>query len=143
MTTDAIPAPLKQVVELFNGDLADVSFPNVDRFALEDLQMEANACHEELVEARAMMESAQQTFEAAVDRLRQRAIKGIAYARIFADGNAELIDQLDGLLLVQKQQEKARPRRKPRRRKPQPAEVAELPLKQAQVTLEAVAEPAA
>jgi hypothetical protein len=87
---DTTPLLARQVIDLYALDLADVRFPDLDLSALLYAQSELHAAQleierveQELVQARAVWESRAQV-------LTQKAERALAYARIYAQGDAEL-----------------------------------------------------
>jgi hypothetical protein len=87
---DPTPGLARQVLELYESALAEVQFPDLDlcalqtaRDALQQAQLELERVESELAHAREQLEAHTQTLNAKAER-------ALAYARIYAQGDAEL-----------------------------------------------------
>jgi hypothetical protein len=107
-----IATAVAEFIEFFERELTEVSFPEVDspHFAalvdeVRDRAADVERAKEQLEAARAALDASQQT-------LRQRAERGLAYARVFAEGNEELFHQLQTLQLSRSQAKKPARRRR-------------------------------
>ena len=125
-TTHPIPMAVQQVLDLFATELADVRFPRLDHEILEALAGEVRAANERLEEARRVVEEARAALTQRQDGLLERARQGVAYARVFAEGDQALGARIEGLSLAQVSKPAKRKTR--RRRKTEPDLSAELPL---------------
>ncbi len=108
---DVTDAPIAVLAELFEHELAEVTFPDVDREIIEaamrgqaEARAQVDAAEAACADARAELERA----KASVETLTQRAL---AYLKIYAAEDAELLSKLDGLA------PKPRPAKRGRRRK--------------------------
>lgn len=122
-----VPAPVRTFIDLFDAQLESVAFPDVDRGSLHDHADEVSAALVALEDARAQVEAARQALESAQAALLRHARKGLAYARIYADGKPDLDAQLGAIALD------PAPKARKRRRRKAPAVVepkAALPLEQ-------------
>lgn len=96
------------VLELFRGPLADVRFPDTDRVSLEAL---AEACNDAQLEVEALeaaLESARARTRGAQEALGDHASRALAYARVFAIGQAELEDAIASLRVPSKTEPRER-----------------------------------
>lgn len=96
---DPIDPAVADLLALFSGRLQGVRFPDVDHATLSELAGEVKRCAEEVEEARAMLEAAEAALEERRQALLGRASRALAYARIYADGDAELQGELDRIAL--------------------------------------------
>jgi len=99
--SDALDPSLRELVDLFSGPLATVTFPGVDSRRLAALAAEVEADTAELARLDAAAATLRQRLADARDDLLQRANRALAYARVYADGEgpSELAAQLDALVL--------------------------------------------
>lgn len=128
---EPIPSDVHKLVEVFEGELNEVAFPDVDyqRLAasIEAVQSGAKAVEE----ATDALVAARSTYEANRQELMQRAVRGLAYAKVFAADDSALTGRLEQLAIGTAPPAKTEKRRgRPRKRKapPKPAEVSTLPL---------------
>lgn len=116
---DPVPPAARAVIDLFRRSLPDVTFPDVDRAALD-------AAERELLDAQRALEDA----EAALDRARtlvtersatltSRAQRALAYARVYSEGDDDLALAVDRAAGTKKPEEPA-PVRRPRKKKSEP-----------------------
>jgi hypothetical protein len=91
---DPVPSLAHEVIALFADALADVRFPELDRERLEQLAAAARAAQLELerVEDALLQAQARVAEQAAV--LLAGAERGLAYARVFAQGDDALSERL-------------------------------------------------
>lgn len=113
---DVVPPSVQAVVELFGSSLRDVSFPDVDAAALEAAVAELRARQEVVRQAEVALEAARQAREQSLDELVQKAEKALAYAKIYAANDAELMVELTTLSLPRRQPAVAAPTPKKRGR---------------------------
>ncbi len=99
IAADPIAAPLREVVALFADELADVRFPDVDAKVLNTAIGEVESAVGEVARLEAAVSEARRKLDESHDALVQKAARGLAYARIFADGDADLLARLDGITL--------------------------------------------
>lgn len=116
-TPDAIPAPVRAVLDLFEGPLAEVQFPDVDHRSLAAGAVEVEQRRGELQAALEAVQVAREELERSQTELGERARKAHAYATVFAAGDAELVEQLAAIQLDGGPKRRGRPRkRKPPRK---------------------------
>ena len=127
-TPSPIPARIETVLQLFEAELRELAFPDLDRYTLASHAEAVRAQAAGLEEVRAMLEQTRLTLEARRAELLAHARKAVAYARVFASGDPALAARLEDIDLDEA------PASKPRGRKPRKARadnVAELPLRAA------------
>ena len=95
----AIPNPVRAVLELFEGPLAGVAFPDVDADALSGVAARVDARRTELQRALAAVQDARTALEAEQATLLSMAQRAHAYAIVFAGGNTELSAKLADIKL--------------------------------------------
>lgn len=131
----AVPEAIQTLVTLFEAELPDVAFPDVDANTLRQLADEVELGATAVEEAERIANTARRTHADARAALLLAAQRGAGYARVYADDNEALLAKLSQLSLDDKpKQRKATTRRRPRKAPPKPealrrdASVAELPL---------------
>jgi hypothetical protein len=87
---DPVPTELRAVVELFAGELAKVTFPDVDATVLARELDAVRARSRDVDKARAALAAAERALDERTAALAQLAARGIAYARIYAAAHPEL-----------------------------------------------------
>ncbi|MBL8620923.1 MAG: hypothetical protein JNK64_06450 [Myxococcales bacterium] len=109
--SDALDPSLRELVELFAGPLATVSFPGVDGRRLGTLAAQVEADTAELARLDAAAAALRQRLSDARDDLLQRAQRALAYARVYADGEGppELAAQLDAVVLPRTRSQRPAP----------------------------------
>jgi hypothetical protein len=93
-TESPIPDSVRAVLELFDGPLADVRFPKVDRESLAEQVAVVEHRRAELQRALELVQVARATLEHEQRSLLDQARQAHAYASVFAAGDPELVDQL-------------------------------------------------
>lgn len=91
---DPIPAPLQDFYALFKQDLSNVAFPDISIEVLEKLMSDVHEKTKELQDAYSLVTAAQEALEASQNELLQKAVRGLAYAKIYAEGQEELSEKL-------------------------------------------------
>jgi hypothetical protein len=90
-----LPAdPALAVLELFATDLRSVPFPDVDHTSLAAAHEAVQAALNEVAEAEAMLEAAHQALLARQEELAHKAIRGLAYAKIYAETDDVLAEKV-------------------------------------------------
>jgi multidrug efflux pump subunit AcrA (membrane-fusion protein) len=92
-------ASVAELIALFAGPLSSVRFPDVDHATLVELAALVDRAQAEVDEARARLSAAESALEARRSELVARAHRAKAYARVYAEGDAELQAALDRLAL--------------------------------------------
>lgn len=116
--TDPIPAPIARLVTLFDGPLADVRFPSVDRDVLAALADDVRARAEALEEARSALERARAHLDDGHKELQKTAELALAYAKVFANADEALSAELEGLSFTSDKRADKKPREKKRASEP-------------------------
>ncbi|MET0386002.1 MAG: hypothetical protein ABW321_08595 [Polyangiales bacterium] len=87
---DPTPVLARQVIDLYTSDLADVRFPDLDLSLLLDAQAELHTAQLEVERIEALLAVARQAVEMRSHALLTKAERALSYARVFAQGDAEL-----------------------------------------------------
>lgn len=127
---DPIPGAVRQLVGLFEEDLADVEFPGVGLQSLEHAMAKVQTHAEQLQALEVQVSAARQALDERRRELTKHAEQAVAYVRVFASGRPELLQKLASIELG-KATNAAPPKRgrgRPRGRTPSEAAGSELPL---------------
>lgn len=103
-TNDVVPSDVGEFLDIYAEELPDVRFPDVDRDSLEALAGQVRERAAELARLHEEVRQAREALDQAQDELRKAACRGLAYAKIYADGNDELSGRLAELNLAPGQQ---------------------------------------
>ena len=87
------------LIILFQNSLATVSFPEINGEILEQLAEEVRCKTNELAELVENEKNIRSALEESQNTLMQKAIKALAYAKVYAEGNEELKKQLEKINL--------------------------------------------
>lgn len=87
---DPVPPLAREVIALFSEALPSVRFPDLDVALLEGMTEELLSAQVEAERLEAELETARNRVQMQVDLLSSRAQRALSYARVFAEGNAEL-----------------------------------------------------
>jgi hypothetical protein len=96
---DPISPALQDLLKLFGQELATVKFPDLDRKVLEEAAERVKAEAVALAKAQAALEAARQALYESQEALLQKGQRALAYARIFAEEDADLSAKLDAINL--------------------------------------------
>lgn len=96
---DPISPALQDLLKLFGQELATVKFPELDRKVLEEAAEKVKDKAAELARAQAALEAARQALYESQEALLQKGQRALAYARIFAEEDADLSAKLEGISL--------------------------------------------
>jgi hypothetical protein len=91
---DTTPLLARQVIDLYALDLAEVRFPDLDLSALLYAQSELHAAQLEIERVEQELVQARSIWESRAQVLTQKAERALAYARIYAQGDAELAPRI-------------------------------------------------
>ena len=94
-----IPTEISEFIEVFEKHLGDIRFPDVDRDKLTELVTAVSDRAGDLSRLNAQARAAREILEKAQTDLHRTAVRGLAYARVYAEGNAELSAVLAKLAL--------------------------------------------
>lgn len=107
--SEALSPAIRELLSVFEGELAEVSFPNVSAKILRDLAAQVAEESQRVETLRQQLEEVQTTLTEAQQKLVRTAELGLAYARVYAAEDADLLDRLSTLQVG--------PNEPPRRRK--------------------------
>ena len=96
---DPISPALQTLLELFHQELQKVKFPDVDGAVLGEAAARVRGRAEEVARAQAALEAARQSLYESQEALLQKGQRALAYARVFAEDDAELSAKLDAVSL--------------------------------------------
>lgn len=91
---DVVPSDVGEFLDVYAEELPDVRFPDVDRASLEALAAQVRERAAELMRLHEEVRQAREALDQAQDELRKAACRGLAYAKIYADGNEDLSARL-------------------------------------------------
>jgi hypothetical protein len=95
--SDSLAPALRELLDVFERELADVHFPGVDRKVLHDLATQVEGEGQRVEALRLQLEDAQNILSDAQTRLVRAAELGLAYARVYAADDAALQERLSTL----------------------------------------------
>lgn len=96
---DSISPALRALLELFATDLADVKFPEVDTAVLGEAAAHVREKAEAVARAQAALDAARQALNESQESLLQKGQRALAYAKVFAEDDAELGGKLEAIHL--------------------------------------------
>jgi hypothetical protein len=111
-----IPESVRAIVNLFGEPLADVRFPDVDRDRLLAAVAEVEQRNADLQHALATVQAARAELEASQAELHDLARRAHAYAKVFAEGDPELAEQVASIAITEEVPAAKRKRGRPRKR---------------------------
>lgn len=94
-----IPTAVQDFYDLFKQDFSNVSFPDISLEILEKLISDVHEKMNSLQEAIALVNSAQQALESSQNELLQKSMRGLAYAKIYAEDQDDLLERLSRINL--------------------------------------------
>ena len=96
-TPDPIAAPVRRLMEIFDGPLEGVTFPGVGLDVLQEHESIVRSCAQELEEALALVQGARAQLEEARGGMLKVAKQGLAYAQVYAAEDADLSKELGSI----------------------------------------------
>ena len=96
---DPISPAMRALLEVFSTELSEVKFPDVDAEVLEEAASRVRAQAEAVAKAQAALEAARQVLAEGQEALVQKGQRALAYARVFAEEDAELSTKLEAISL--------------------------------------------
>jgi hypothetical protein len=111
-----IPESVRAIVDLFGEPLADVHFPDVDRDRLLAAVAEVEQRGADLQRALLAVQASRAELENSQAELHELARRAHAYARVFAEGDAELSERIAGIAFDEQTAAPKRKRGRPRKR---------------------------
>jgi hypothetical protein len=95
----SLSAPVQAVLELFQGPLADVRFADVDAAGLANLAAAVDSAASEVAQQEAQLAALRQTLVDRQDALLLLTQRAVAYARVYAEHDEALTEQLSRIVL--------------------------------------------
>ncbi len=95
---DSLAPALRELLSVFERDLADVHFPDVDHQVLQRLAEQTVTAAQQVEQLRQELEAAETSLTEAQTQLVRTAELGLAYARVYAASNQELGPELGARL---------------------------------------------
>jgi hypothetical protein len=95
----SLSAPVQSVIELFQGPLSDVRFADVDAAGLANLAAEVESAASAVAQQEARLTELRQTLVDRQDALLLLAQRAVAYARVYAEHDEALSEQLARITL--------------------------------------------
>ena len=92
--------PIQAIIELFQGPLAEVRFADVDASTLTNLARAVEAAAADLAAHEAQVSELRQILADRQDALLALAQRGLAYARVYAEPDEALSEQLSAINLA-------------------------------------------
>lgn len=123
-----VPEPIVKLLDVFEAQLPEVEFPGVNAATLREQATTVDAAAEALAAAELALREARTFHAEAYGALRTAAERGLGYARVYASDNTELAEALAGIELRPAKPRRMPPKKRARKPKPAPDNVAELPL---------------
>lgn len=95
----SLSAPVQAVLELFQGPLADVRFADVDAAGLANLAAAVESAAREVAQQEAQLAELRQSLAERQDALLLLAQRAVSYARVYAEHDEALTEQLSRIAL--------------------------------------------
>ena len=115
---DTPPDPIQATLALFEGPLAQVQFPDLDRETLANSAAQVEQLRADLSAALETVQTARTNLDAGQAALLEQVRRAHAYATIYAQGNADLTATLAGIKLdtrkLAPKKKRGRPRKDPK-----------------------------
>ncbi len=96
-TNDPVPEPVHELIKVFKEKLPSVAFPDVSLQIIEALAEEVRSAENAVRENRARLEEAERKFTVETGELMQKCARGLAYAKVYAEGQEELMKRLSSI----------------------------------------------
>jgi multidrug resistance efflux pump len=96
-TSQVLSPAIRELLAVFERELAGVQFPNVDHRVLAELAAQVEGESERVETLRQQLDEAQATLADAQQKLVRTAELGLAYARVYAASDADLQARLADL----------------------------------------------
>jgi|SRR6188768_2070266 len=96
----SLPPPIQAVLELFQGPLAELRFADVDAAALAELASGVESAASAVAEQEARLAELRQSLTDRHDALLLLAQRALAYARVYAEHDPALTEQLSRITLA-------------------------------------------
>lgn len=99
----SLPLPVQSVLELFQGPLSRVRFADIDAAGLASLAAEVETAASEVQRHEASLEELRQALAQRQDALLVLAQRALAYARVYAEDDELLLEELNRISLPRAQ----------------------------------------
>jgi hypothetical protein len=117
-TQTSVSPSVRAVLDLFEGPLAEVRFPGIDRKSLAQAESEVEARRVDLQAALEAVASARASLETAQGALFEQVRRAHGYATVFADGDPTLLESLGKIELDAGTHAPKKPRGRPPKQRP-------------------------
>lgn len=97
---DPIPPSVQALMDLFEKDLAEVSFPGVDMVTLKQVITDVRKHTKAVTEAEAALEKARTALRESEEQLSTKTQRALAYARVFAEDRPELLAKVTSVARI-------------------------------------------
>lgn len=125
----AVPAPVLELCAVFESHLSDIEFPGASAAILAARTDAVRETAESLAAAESALQLARAANDEACDAMRTAAELGMGYAKVYARNDPSLLEALTGIAIDGKaKRRKLAPKKRERRARPKPSNVAKLPL---------------
>lgn len=94
---EAIPPPVRSLLDLFATTLADVRFADLDAHTLAHAAADVESAAAAVATAQATLDSARNGLREQQELLIQCAQRAIAYARVYAESDATLAERIESI----------------------------------------------
>jgi len=94
-----LSSPVQALIEIFNSELANVRFGDMDAKGLAHLASEVQSATDTVANAQASLDAARAMLLERQEAMLQHAERALAYARIYAETNEPLRARLDTVAL--------------------------------------------
>lgn len=95
----SLTPPIQSVLELFQGPLANVRFADIDAAGLTSLAGEVEAAGTEVEQHEQKLAEARQVLAQRQEALLNLAQQALAYARVYAESDEALLEELNRIVL--------------------------------------------
>ncbi|KIG13552.1 hypothetical protein DB30_07940 [Enhygromyxa salina] len=109
------PDPVRAVLDLFDGPLAEIQFPDLDRETLREAADEVERRRASLSEALETVQAARNSLEAGQGKLLEQVRRAYAYASVYAEGDEALTAALADIKLDARKLAPKKKRGRPRK----------------------------
>ncbi len=99
VSENPVSPAIESLIELFRTELGEVRFPDVDGESLASVASEVRDASTEVARVEEALSAAMRELAQRQEALLQKSHRALAYARIFAEENPELLARLDAVQL--------------------------------------------
>jgi hypothetical protein len=96
---DPILQPVADFLSLYQEEFSTITFPDISKEILDDLAEKVKQKASDLDEANAMAAAAKEALENSQNELLQKCLRGLAYAKVYAEDRDELLEKLSKVTL--------------------------------------------